>query len=330
MLNQEQGGQGIRQRLRARFRAWVNRRIPPARAVTLNQRRIFIFPSRAGFFFGLSLLLMLATAINYQNNMSYALTFLLFTLFIIAILHTYANLSGLTIRALRAQSAFPGQQAEFELQVERGKRRSHFALHLMWPESSEDLVNLVTEDSVRVQLHTAVGKRGWFSPGRLLLESTYPLGLLRCWTWIDLDLYALVYPQPLACAELPGLASDRPDGAAVAVSGSDDFYGFRDYRRGDSLRQLHWKGLAKGQVLQSKQYAAYADRSVWLDWEMFSGLPTEMRLSYLCYWALEFDRRNEEYGLRIPGELIQPGIGEKHRSDILKALALYQVPERHA
>ena len=86
MLSQEQGGQGIRQRLRARFRAWVNRRIPPARAVTLDQRRIFIFPSRAGFFFGLSLLLMLTTAINYQNNMSYALTFLLSTLFIIATL----------------------------------------------------------------------------------------------------------------------------------------------------------------------------------------------------------------------------------------------------
>ena len=91
MLTQAQGREGLRQRLRSRFRAWVNRRIPPARVVTLDQRRIFIFPSRAGFFFGLCLLLMLTTAINYQNNMSYALTFLLATLFIIAILHTYAN-----------------------------------------------------------------------------------------------------------------------------------------------------------------------------------------------------------------------------------------------
>lgn len=319
----------MKQRLRSRFRAWVNRRIPPSRVVTLDQRRIFIFPSRAGFFFGLCLLLMLTTAINYQNNMSYALTFLLATLFIIATLHTYANLSGLTIRALRAQSAFPGQQAQFDIQVSRRKRRAHFALHLQWPDSTEALINLVDEDQVEVQLHTALGPRGWYSPGRLLLESTYPLGLLRCWTWIDLDLYALVYPQPLVSAELPGLASDRPDGAAVPISGSDDFYGFRDYRRGDSLRQVHWKGLAKGQGLQSKQYAAYADRSVWLDWEMFTGLAAEQRLSHLCYWALEFERQNEEYGLRIPEVLIPPGNGEKHLKDVLKALALYQVPERH-
>ena len=311
-----------------RFREWVNRRIPPARSVTLDQKRIFIFPSRAGLFFGLSLLVMLMAAINYQNNMSYALTFLLATLFIIATLHTFANLSGLTIRALRAEPAFPGQVTEFDVLVEKGKQRDHFALHLQWPDSTDELLNLVDDDRVKVQLHTAVGQRGWYSPGRLLLESTYPLGLLRCWTWIDLDLYALVYPQPLSSAELPGLATDKPDGASVPVSGSDDFYGFRNYRRGDSLRQIHWKGLAKGQSVQTKQYAAYADRSVWLDWDMFPGLGIEQRLSHLCYWALAFEARNEEYGLRIPGIAIEPALGEAHRDRVLKELAVYGLEVR--
>ena len=314
--------------MRRRFREWVNRRIPPARSVTLDQKRIFIFPSRAGLFYGLSLLVMLMAAINYQNNMTYALTFLLATLFIIATLHTFANLSGLTIRALRAEPAFPGQVTEFDVLVEKGKQRDHFALHLQWPDSTDALLNLIDDDRVKVQLHTAVGQRGWYSPGRLLLESTYPLGLLRCWTWVDLDLYALVYPQPLSSAELPGLATDKPDGASVPVSGSDDFYGFRDYRHGDSLRQIHWKGLAKGQSVQTKQYAAYADRSVWLDWDMFPGLGIEQRLSHLCYWALAFEARNEEYGLRIPGVVIEPALGEAHRDRVLKELAVYGLEVR--
>ena len=42
-----------------RWREWINRRIPPARQVTLDQRRIFIFPSRTGLFFMLVMLLML-------------------------------------------------------------------------------------------------------------------------------------------------------------------------------------------------------------------------------------------------------------------------------
>ncbi len=319
----DQRGINIRARLRVRFRQWVNRRIPPAREITLDQRRIFIFPSRAGFFFGCSLLVMLVAAINFENNLSYGLTFLLATLFIVATLHTYANLSGLTIRALRAEPAFAGQQSDFHLMIERTKQRDHYALHLKWPTSSETLISLVADDSVKVQLHMAVAHRGWFTPGRLLLESNYPLGLLRCWTWLDLDLHALVYPRPLASAELPGLATDTPDGAAAMVFGNDDFYGFRHYRRGDSPRQVHWKGLAKGQGVLTKQYTAYADRSVWLDWDMFSGLGTEQRLSQLCYWVLEFDSHGDEYGLRLPGVTIEPALGEKHRDKVLQELALY-------
>lgn len=321
-------GAGLRRRLQARFRDWVNRRIPPAREVTLDQRRIFIFPSRVGLFFGLCLLLMLLTAINYQNNMSYALTFLLATLFIVATLHTYANLAGITLRAVRAHPAFPGQVTEFDLQLERSDGRDRYGLRLRWPDSSEGLVNLVAGDRVEVRLHAPVGGRGWHSPGRLLLESTYPLGLLRCWTWVDLDLHAMVYPRPLPSPELPGLPGERPEGAAAPVPGSDDFFGFRNYRPGDSLRQVHWKGLARNQAILSKQYSAYAERSVWLDWEMFAGLDIERRLSHLCYWALQFDRRGEEYGLRLPDTQIAPGAGDRHREAVLKALALYGLGER--
>ena len=318
----------LRAGLRRRFNRWVNRRIPPARSITLDQRRIFIFPSRVGLFFGLCLLVMLMTGINYQNNMTFALTFLLANLFVVAVLHTYANLSGLRIHAVHAQSAFPGQQSEFEVLIERGDRRRHVALRTQWPDSSECVSNLIEHDSARVRLHTAVGERGWYSPGRLLIESTYPLGLLRCWTWIDLDLYALVYPRPVASEVLKGAATDRPDGASIPIEGNDDFWGFNNYRRGDSLKQVHWKGFAKGQSLQSKHYTAYADRSVWLDWTMFPGLGMEQRLSHLCYWVLELESKNEEYGLRLPDITIEPEFGEQHRDRVLKALALYGLPER--
>lgn len=320
----------LAKRFRQRFQEWVNRRIPPSREVTLNQKRIFIFPSGAGLFFLLCLMVMLLTAINFQNNLSYAVTFLLATLFVIATLHTYANLSGLTIRALRAEPAFPGQQSEFDLLVQRGKRRNHFALYLKWPDSSEALINLVKLDSEEVRLHMPVTSRGWFMPGRLLLESTYPLGLLRCWTWIDLDLHALVYPRPLPSSELPGVSTDTSDGATAAITGSDDFHGIRDYHRGDSLRHIHWKGLAKGQGLQSKQYTAYAERSAWLEWDQFQGLSVEQRLSHLCYWALEFDGSGDEYGLRLPGQTIEPGTGDRHRECVLRALALFGIEDKSA
>jgi uncharacterized protein (DUF58 family) len=54
----------------------------------------------------------------------------------------------------------------------------------------------------------------------------------------------------------------------------------------------------------------------------------EQRLSHLCYWALEFDRQEEEYGLRLPGVVIEPGMGERHRDQVLQALALYGIEAR--
>lgn len=314
---------GLRDSARRRFGRWMQRRIPAARSVTLNQRRIFIMPSRAGLFFGVLLLVILLTAINYQNNMTYALAFLLATLFVVATLHTYANLAGLTLHALAAAPAFPGQHSAFSLRIERGGERPHHGLRLAWPTSGDTTISLVSQDSEEVHLYLPVGSRGWHHPGRLLLESSYPLGLLRCWTWVDLDLRAVVYPQPLVCAELEGVPGNRADGAAVPITGSDDFYGFREYRFGDSLRQVHWKGLAKGQALQSRDYASCAEHSAWLDWELFPGVLPEQRLSHLCYWALAFHRGNEEYGLRIPGLRIEPARGDVHLDRVLSALALH-------
>lgn len=329
MLNlaQTQTWQHYRERLRKRWQRWINRRIPPAKEVTLDQRRIFIFPTRTGFFFLLILLVMLVAAINYQNNMSFALTFLLANLFVIAVLHTFANLSGLTIHAVRASPVFAGQHSEFEVMLSRPSKRRYYALHLKWPTSDGETVNLVNAEQVHIKLYVPTQQRGWHHPTRLLLESVYPLGLLRSWTWVDLDIHALVYPRPLASGPLPGIATDKPDGSAVPIPGTDDFYGLRDYQRGDSLRQVAWKSLAKGQPLQTKQYTAYADRSVWLDWALFEGLPPEQRLSHLCYWVLEFDRANEEYGLRLPGITLKPDCGENQRLLALRQLALWGVEQ---
>jgi uncharacterized protein (DUF58 family) len=333
--------------LRRRWQRWLDRRIPPASTVTLNQRRIFIFPSATGFFFGLALLLMLVAGINYQNNTAYALTFLLANLFVVAVLHSYANLSGLTLTAVGAEDAFPGQRAAFRLRLRCNNRRGHFALRLGWAVPAEErrrrrflrglfsTPEMLAESSVDLEpgtqqeccLYLPVGGRGWYRPGRLRLESVYPLGLLRCWTWVDLDLRALVYPEPRAGGAPRSDGDEGAEGDQVGGSGDDEFFGLRDYREGDSPRRVYWKGLARGQELQSKEFAAAVSDERWLDWQQFPGLGAEQRLSALCFWVLAFEEREQEYGLRIPGTELSPGCGERQRERALRALALYGVEE---
>ena len=66
---------GITRRWGAFYDRWLRRRLPPSDRIILEQRRLFIFPTRRGFFFMLTLLVMLLTAINYQNNLVYGVTF---------------------------------------------------------------------------------------------------------------------------------------------------------------------------------------------------------------------------------------------------------------
>ena len=307
-----------------RFERWLKKRIPRARSVTLDQRRIFIFPSRAGLAFLAVLLVMLIAAINYQNNMAFALVFFLFGLFVIAILHTFSNLSGLAIEALRGYATFAGEVAEFDVQLSRSGKRVHHAIELNWRNEAAVHVSLCDAQARSVKLFHTSTRRGWLRPARLLVQTVYPLGLIRAWTWIDLDIAALVYPRPLAEPRPFSEEGSAASGARAIKKGSEDFYGFRPYRSGDNLRHVLWRAYAKGQPLQSKQFAEAQVQSQWLSYEACEG-ERERRLSVLCHWVLELDRRGEMFGLRLPNAVLPPDIGAEHRERALRMLALFQM-----
>lgn len=305
------------------FERWLSRRIPRARSVVLDQRRIFIFPSRTGLFFLLVLAVMLLAAINYQNNMAFALVFFLFSLFIVVILHTYSNLSGLRIEALRGHATFAGEVAEFGVQLQRTGPRGYHAIALGWPGQPFALTSLAEKQSVTVKLFHAATRRGWLQPARLSLSTVYPLGLLRAWTWIDLDISALVYPRPLVGVRPFSNHAGNGDGAQQIKQGSEDFHDFRAYRSGDNLRHVLWRAYAKGHSLQSMQFEEVLMQSHWLNYDAIDG-DSERRLSVLCFWVLELQRRSEPFGLQLPGQTLAPAIGEEHCQHALRMLALFR------
>jgi len=309
------------------YARWLDRRIPIARSVTLDQRRVFIFPDRVGLYFLLVLAVMLIAAINYQNNMAFALTFFLFSLFIVAILHTFSNLSGLRLEALRGHATFAGEIAEFEIQLQRTAGRRYYAIQLGWPKQPTASASLIEHDTATIKLFCAAPRRGWLRPGRLAIKTVYPLGWLRAWTWVDLDFAALIYPKPLPGPRPSGDHSDNSRAPQQRLAnkwqkGSEDFYGFRLYRSGDNLRHVMWRAYAKGQRLQSKQFAELPVQSHWLRWDDVAG-EREQRLGRLCYWVLELHRLGEAFGLQLPGETLAPNIGEQHRDRALRMLALF-------
>lgn len=311
-----------------RFQRWLDQRIPRSAHISLSQKRIFIFPSRQGFYFIGVVLLLLLAAINYQNNLIYLLVFFLLSMMNTAILLTYLNLSGLHLRAGKSSTVFAGDYAEFDLSLHSERGRTYHQIQLSWPDNPSQTVDIIDTQQIKVALFCKTDKRGYFRPGRLLLETYYPLGFLRCWSWVDLDFQAIVYPKPMPIAHLPSVMQGGEEGHDIPSLTADDFYGFRNYQVGDSLRHIHWPSVAKAQPMQSKVFASKEEQSRWLDWQQLVGYSTEQRLSILSAWALALDKEKRQWGLRLPGVEIAPDSGERHKHTVLRELALYGISAR--
>lgn len=307
-----------------RVQRWLARNVPAVSTATLHRRNIFILPTAHGLLYVAATTLIFVTAINYVLSLAFGLAFLMVSLFILSILHTFRNLQQLTVKGIGGDSVFAGEEASFSVLLQRQRGRMHEALELSFPKGLLTRADLVEDEQLRVNVYLPTQHRGILKAPRLLVQTRFPLGLWRAWSMLDLDMRCLVYPAPVAC-ELPGAVSNSSGGKGSSTQpGSEDFHGLRNFQPGDSLKQVAWKNLARGQGLKVKQFVDSNDDRVMLDWAMFAGLDPEARLSRLCYWVLKLARSDGDYGLNIPGVVIAPGRGDAHRHRLLSALALWQ------
>ncbi len=308
-----------------RFNAWLARRIPPGQRITLSQSNIFIFPTRSGFTFGGLLAILILGAINYQNSLVYGVAFLLGAVFTITILYTFRNLSGLSIELAEARSGFVGEDIEFAVRVERPKGKGREGIQIGWPEGFKQWVEISEDEAAVVDLYVNAERRGWLKPGRMLVETYFPLGILRAWTWVDINAKALVYPKPLFDeAATHASSKHRDDGVLIDPLGSDDFVDIRDYAAGDPIKNILWRSYARSDNLVVKRYASYVEPRLWFDFDEVPG-DAEEKLSRLTGLALRATRSEREFGLRLPNRSISPGVGQVHLETVLRELALYGI-----
>lgn len=323
---------GIKAFFQKRFQRWLERRLPPIREITLDQRKLFIFPSKQGGGFLLLLFLLWLIATNYESNLLFVVCYLLTSFFIVAIYHTHQNLSGIQVKVLPIHPVFVGDNCEIPLRlfIVTGPNKDRPAIDLSWRDesnlSSDSLVTVKGEEAKEVHLYLPADQRGWLKTPRITIQTHYPFGWFRCWTHLALQIDALVYPKPIPSGNLPFFKGQGSDSRmALVAGGDDDFVGHRNYEQGMPLQRVDWKIWARGGEMFVKEYGSGVDERLWLDWEYFPGMDTEQRLSRLCDWVLQADRKNLSYGLRLPDFEIVPARGDQQRRKALRALALFDI-----
>ena len=117
--------------IRNHFERWLFQlRGPEPGVVVLLQRRVFILPTRQGLMFAAMLLLMLTGSINYNLSLGFILTFLLGSMGITTIIHTFRNLANLRVAGGRARAVFAGDTAHFIVHLENAGDMPRYAINL--------------------------------------------------------------------------------------------------------------------------------------------------------------------------------------------------------
>lgn len=311
--------------LRQWLTGWLARRPSTVHSLCLQQRHIFILPSLTGIAYAIALLLMLLVAINYQNSLAYALTFLLASLGLLSMFHTWRNLAGLTVSAAGSSPCFVGQPGSYRVRLSSTKN-AYQAIALGWHAQQLQIFDVPAQTEQHAELAAPGLQRGWQPAPRLRIETRFPLGLFVAWSQVSLAEKMLVYPAPVYDAVLnsTGQGAEQENNQASLTAGVDDYQGLNPWQPGDSLRRIHWKAWSKGQGLLVKHFAEQQGQQQVLDFAQLSG-NVEYRLSVLCAQVLNISQTDQPYSLLLPGQQIGPGLGDEHRRQCLHALALYGV-----
>lgn len=309
-----------------RIANWLKQRVRRRRGSTslpfeLEYRHVYVLPTKFGWGFGVLLVFMALGGLNFNNNMALLLVFLLGTIVQLTTLIAYRNLAGLSIDSVHAVPVFCGEEAHFRVFVSNGNERQRFAIQAGF-RASQDCRDLDTDSCETLNLSCPARLRGWLDMPSFRLETRFPFGFFKAWSWVFPQTRCLVYPSPARNA--PPLPKIGHGQAGRADKGEgDQIHGLRKYQLGDTMQRIAWRASARHEELYALEMEVPRESAVELDWDLLAGMDVETRLSVLTAWVVAADHKQLSYSLKLPDASVPIGSGVSQRLACLELLALY-------
>lgn len=247
--------------------------------------------------------------VNTRANLAYQLALLSLALLCVAMLSALAFRPALTIRRRMPRYGSEGEPLRYVVEVENASRRVQRGLRLQ----EHVRASLTGDDGERLTGYTnwvsAVRRRAGAHPhavsipdvppgGRVEVRVEWrplrrgyvrlagasilrpdPLGLFNARRRIRLRDSVLVLPRryPVNWTAWTGSLRDKPGGLSLAAStsGVEEFAALREYRPGDPLRHIDWKGWARLGVPIVKEFfeTCFVRQALILDTWLPAGAP---------------------------------------------------------
>lgn len=209
----------------------------------------------AGALYVAAFLLIALAAVNTQRAMLLLLFGIMFGLYLLSVAIARVMLLSVDVRRDLPEGCFADQVVYlgYRLSHRRG-RLPALGLELEERNPPAELetvgafcLHLSAEGTFQSGSRFLVHRRGHYVLGRMRLSTRFPFYLMRAYRDVVKEDKLIVWPRlgKLKIDLLARGAVEVSDAAPSSVgSGSDEFFGLREYRQGDSLRWIHWKRSA--------------------------------------------------------------------------------------
>jgi uncharacterized protein (DUF58 family) len=237
---------------------------------------------------GIFLVVLFAIAALVRLDFFFSILYLFVAVYLLSRLWTRRAVANLEARRRYVERAFPGEGVDVELRVASGgwlplpwvELHESLPVELASPPFYHEVFALGPREGRRLRYRLRCRRRGYYELGPLELRSGDLWGVVAPTQQKVASQPIIVYPRVLPLERL-GLPTHSP---LVALRAHSPLFedparimGVRAYRRGDSLRRIHWTATASTGELLVKQYepAIARDTLVCLDLDVASYGPRQ-------------------------------------------------------
>jgi len=163
--------------------------------------KIYIIPTREGFFYLFTNIMIIFIGLVYNNNPILIIGFILMTLFLVSMVYTNYNLSGIRIYTPEFVSGFANKQQGFKCRIDNLIDLNRNSINIEIAGNNEIkptffLNQIDKTSSIQYEKNLSLSQRGFYKFKRIKIYTTYPLGMFHSWMYFNADLYGHVSPEP--------------------------------------------------------------------------------------------------------------------------------------
>lgn len=303
----------MQSRFKQQIRQWIAKRFQVDRSKTLLQKDILVFIHTHGFLYLALILITFIAGINYGNNLILGFCFLLSAILCISFYLTFKQLHALHIEVVNIEVGQVGQVLTLKLFL---KQKSNVARYLQIQWHDQEQIFYLDQAQQSLELGFFPQQRGEYAFDAIKIYSTYPLGLVRAWTYLNLKQKVWIAPKAYDWQK------EHKNQPSHTNDSLDEFRELRTFQQGDSYQNVAWKQVARGQGFFIKMFEAQANHQhLEIDYQQIPAQSHEEKLSFMMGLIEQCEQFGDDYALILPHARMESGQGSSQLIQAKRLLA---------